>query len=519
MSEGSGTIECMFEDLESLDDDAVLAAVEDAARAEAAAAARGLAAVAELTRRRCAEDGDDHRAWWACDSWDAAAAELSAALNISRGRVSGQMYLAVSVFRRLPRVAELFAQGRLSARVVAVIADRTDLVRDADALTAVDEAVADRAEHWGPLSAYKLEQAVDAVVDRLDPAALRRTRAAARSRDVQIGGRRDPSGTATLWGRLFAADATVLDRRLTAMAREVCEADPRTIAQRRADALGALAAGAQSLACRCGSEQCAGVAAQQSATVVIHVLAEAEALSGGPDPQLAGPEPAVTPFSHTTGLTAFLRQPEPPEPEPTCPQTGGVIVGGGFLPGPMLADLVAGGAEVRPVARPSDAPEPGHRPSRALAEFVRTRDVTCRFPGCEVAAQFCDIDHAIPWPHGPTHASNLRLMCRKDHLLKTFWTGPAGWSDRQFPDGSIEWTSPTGRVYTTVPGSRLLFPDWDTTTAAVCIPGVTAAPADHRGLQMPRRRRTRRAEQADRIRRERALNDARVAERAEPSTF
>jgi hypothetical protein len=44
-----------------------------------------------------------------------------------------------------------------------------------------------------------------------------------------------------------------------------------------------------------------------------------------------------------------------------------------------------------------------------LAEFVRCRDLTCRFPGCEQPAEFCDIDHTVPYQvGGPTHPSNLR---------------------------------------------------------------------------------------------------------------
>ena len=56
---------------------------------------------------------------------------------------------------------------------------------------------------------------------------------------------------------------------------------------------------------------------------------------------------------------------------------------------------------------------------------------------------------------------NLNCLCRKHHLLKTFWTGPDGWTDQQHPDGTITWTSPSGRTYTTYPGSRILFPHWD----------------------------------------------------------
>ena len=57
----------------------------------------------------------------------------------------------------------------------------------------------------------------------------------------------------------------------------------------------------------------------------------------------------------------------------------------------------------------------------ALVDFVRCRDLTCRWPGCDKPAYGCDLDHTVPYPLGPTHASNIKCYCRFQHLLKTFW--------------------------------------------------------------------------------------------------
>src|SRR6202007_511235 len=55
-----------------------------------------------------------------------------------------------------------------------------------------------------------------------------------------------------------------------------------------------------------------------------------------------------------------------------------------------------------------------------LADFVRCRDLTCRAPGCDRPAVFCDLDHTVAYADGGrTHASNLKCLCRKHHLLKT----------------------------------------------------------------------------------------------------
>ncbi|CKL89474.1 Conserved protein of uncharacterised function. Member of Mycobacterium tuberculosis REP13E12 (part1) [Mycobacterium tuberculosis] len=125
-------------ELRDADDAALLAAIEDCARAEVAAGARRLSAIAELTSRRT---GNDQRADWACDGWDCAAAEVAAALTVSHRKASGQMHLSLTL-NRLPQVAALFLAGQLSARLVSIIAWRTYLVRDPEALSLLDAALA-----------------------------------------------------------------------------------------------------------------------------------------------------------------------------------------------------------------------------------------------------------------------------------------------------------------------------------------------------------------------------------------
>ncbi|MBD3783050.1 MAG: HNH endonuclease, partial [Micrococcales bacterium] len=79
-----------------------------------------------------------------------------------------------------------------------------------------------------------------------------------------------------------------------------------------------------------------------------------------------------------------------------------------------------------------------YRPGAALARLVRARDGHCRFPGCHVAARFCDLDHVLPWPTGPTAARNLACLCRRHHRVKQ----RHGWRVDLHPDGSMTWTDP-----------------------------------------------------------------------------
>jgi hypothetical protein len=129
-----------------------------------------------------------------------------------------------------------------------------------------------------------------------------------------------------------------------------------------------------------------------------------------------------------------------------------------------------------------------------------------------VPADKCDIDHTVPYAAGgPTHPSNLKLECRFHHLLKTFWTGIGGWADKQLPDGTVQWRSPSGRIYTTKPGGALFFPVLASPTGELTIP-TAAESAKDRGLMMPRRKKTGYQEQHDRISAERAINEARLAD-------
>ncbi|VBA38323.1 hypothetical protein LAUMK13_02064 [Mycobacterium innocens] len=94
--------------------------------------------------------------------------------------------------------------------------------------------------------------------------------------------------------------------------------------------------------------------------------------------------------------------------------TPGWLVGAdGLITAELIAEL-AQSAKLIPLIHPADAPpEPGYVPSKALADFVRCRDLTCRWPGCDQPAVRCDIDHTIPYAAGgPTHAAKLKCYCR-----------------------------------------------------------------------------------------------------------
>jgi hypothetical protein len=441
-----------------------------AARAENRAAAEQLVVIGQLFAHRYASrsDTDD----WAIDTEAAVAAEVGAALRISQGRAASRLRYARAMRERLPQVGEVFKGGDLDYRAFTTIVYRSDLITDPDVLTTVDAQLAANVARWPSMSQGRLGAQVDKIVARADADAVRRRTEQQADREIWIGAEQD--GLSQIIGALFTVDAHALDTRLNALAATVCAHDPRTTEQRRADALGALAAGADRLGCRCGRADCAAGTRPAASPVTIHVIASQDTLNGGQAP-------------------------------------GCELSADGLITPELIAEL-AKSAKLVPLIHPCDAaPEPGYTPSKALADFVRARDLTCRWPGCDVPAVHCDIDHTIPHAQGgKTHAANTKCYCRTHHLLKTFW----GWHEQQLPDGTLILGSPAGQTYVTTPGSALLFP-----SLCHAVGGMPAPEADppsdycaQRSAMMPKRRRTRTQDRAHRIATERRQNrDARMA--------
>jgi hypothetical protein len=523
-------------DLAALDDAALIDAAAGWARTENAACARKTAVMAELFARRTGLPAGERELWWV-DPQAAVGAELGASQNISAWMALAQAHRGVVLADRLPEIGALFEAGLISEMLVRAIEYRTALVTDEEAIARVDALLAAQVMAWGPLSARKTEHAIDAIVDQVDPGALRRSRKATCERDVQFGSPSDEAGFTSMWARLYAPDAVVLEQRVEQMVRSVCEDDPRTLGERRSEALAAIAAGIPHLGCECGSSECAAVArdATPPAAAVIHVVAEAATVEAAhAEAARDVPPPVSAPGAPDVDATSTGEQGHAPPalcpapaaestqaPAALCPAPPAFVIGAGVMPAPLLAATLDR-ATVREIRHPGDAPpEPHYRPSRALADFVRCRDLTCRWPGCDKPAYDCDIDHTVPWPVGPTHASNTKCYCRFHHLLKTFYCGVGGWREHQLPDATLILTSPTGHTYTTKPGCVQLFPTLCQPTATLWTPGdePTVPPSDSRGVMMPKRRRTRAENLARRIQAERKLNDEYVAERNRPPPF
>ena len=413
--------------------DALLAEVEEAHRAESMLMARKLAAIAALLAHRVEEAAQDDPdpGYSMITGFARATAEVSAALNLSPMGSSHLVGAAEDLDERLPKVAALLAEGRTDWRTVQLIVTRTRLVH-AELIGRLDTSLATRIGRWNCWSRRRIINAVDAAVRAIDPGAAKQRRVAAHD-DRQITVTTHEDGMAHLRGTLAAGAARAFDKRLSQLATSVCPKDPRSLAQRRADALLALTEG-RHLACACDRPQCPAREVDAAPTgtgvrTVINVIATQATVAGHSD------------------------QP-------------GYLEGYGVIDADQVREM-AKTASSRMITPPAVSPAEAlrYQPSAALERWVRCRDVTCRFPGCDRPAGICDLDHTIPFNHadpesgGLTVAWNLACYCREHHRLKTFLGGLSGWQDVQLRDGTIVWTSPTRRVYRTTPGGAELFSD------------------------------------------------------------
>jgi hypothetical protein len=454
---------------EGVADGELIDVMGEATRDESTAIAQRLAAVAELFVRRSGELAECQ--WWVADGCDAVAAEVSAVQNISHARAVAQVQLACNLWHRLPAVARVFMSGLIDVRLVSMIVSRTENVEDA-LMAELDEAIARHCGTWMKLSKTKLRDRVDQWVAKFDAAGVRIPPKVEEGRYFEI----TPAspGMADVCGFIRAEDAAAIDSRLAALAATVCANDPRTTSQLRSDAAGAMGRWEATLVCQCDTPDCPAAgeraAASTAAAAVIHVLAEQGTVAG------------------TSNAPGYLR-------------------GFGILPAESVR-AIAATATLKPVQIPTGPPDPGYRPSAITREFVRWRDVTCRWPGCDRPVAKCDVDHTVPYPGGLTHASDLKHYCGIHHLIKTFHRG---WAEQQKPDGTIILTAPSGHTYVSQAHGAAMFPTLAQSTGDLPSPSVEE-PGGYREVMMPRRTQTREQNRRDRINAERRERSELIAE-------
>ncbi|WP_193048178.1 DUF222 domain-containing protein, partial [Mycolicibacterium baixiangningiae] len=118
----------------ALSDAEIVAASAGWGRVESAAAARKLAAMAEVFRRRTGIDDAADREDWFIDPETSVLSELAAAHHITDRLASAQTHRGVLLANRFPHVAALFEAGLISDLLIRAIVYRTYLITDPDAM-------------------------------------------------------------------------------------------------------------------------------------------------------------------------------------------------------------------------------------------------------------------------------------------------------------------------------------------------------------------------------------------------
>ncbi|WP_299569717.1 HNH endonuclease signature motif containing protein [uncultured Williamsia sp.] len=396
--------------------------------------------------------GIDPRAEFGPDGLERATAEIGAVLNVPAAKAREIIVAGDTARYRLVFTGHALAVGRIDLAGFLLICTRTKLVIDPDLMKILDTHIAQALFDRPPLSRARLIAMVDAIVAMVDPDALvRRKERTAADRDVTIRPDRFQPGASRVSASLPMVDAAAIDARLTAMAGSVHSGDPRSRAQRRADALIALAAGLDHLVCGCQS--CTQPAEDVDVDATVHPAPADDSAPAGDEAPVVdpvAPQPIAPPvgparpvFHIVANLSTLLGLDDHP----------GYLDGRGIIDADTMRALLADAQ--REFLRRDDPTRAAtaastYVPSKKLATLIRCSEICCTFPGCSSPAWNVDLDHTDPFDHhdpghgGQTTRANMKPLCRFHHRTKTF---DKAWRDYQSPLGEAFFQSPTGHMF------------------------------------------------------------------------
>jgi Domain of unknown function (DUF222) len=442
-------------------------------RVESHAAARKLAAVAELDRRNLKPEDAEFTA-----------DELGNALGESRTRAYELIGTAGHLDTHLPGTRAALRDGVVSLGKARIIATATGLLDEAEARAAEAE-VLDRAARLTPGG---LRAAIARAVMEAAPGKARKRRETA-ARFARVERWAEDSGNAALMGRELPPDEVLAcDQRICWWAGELRKAGlDGGMDELRARAyldllLGKDSRPRQDRGTRPGAAP-AGFAGRVTLTVP---LATVTGLADRPG-DLGGLGP-VDPWLARDLATAAATNPKTTWCLTVTDEKGHAVAHGCARPEPKSHPKRAGpgppaetGFTFTPASRdgpPGDygtwrlrtpGPGPGlivtidpittdpcdhrheasgHDPGVMLRHLSQVRHATCTSPICRRPAAQADFEHNTPYEAGGrTCLCNTGPKCRHDHRLKQH----PKWRVDQLPDGTFRWITPSGRTYTTEP--------------------------------------------------------------------
>ncbi|AYF74354.1 HNH endonuclease [Nocardia yunnanensis] len=383
------------------------------------------------------------------DAGESTATEIGIALKVSQRSADDLIELGLGLENRYPATREAFEEGHIDLARVRAISKVLTNASD-DVLDKLESKVAAYAEKAEPA---RVRRNANRWIKEADPEGqAERRKAAEAERYVNITAA--DNGTTVLDAVLPAAGGQAVFERLREMALgQVCGKDPRTISQRRADALVALADGTGRLVCQCGRDDCPRAVVGEAPVArkaLVQVGVSAETLAGLQD------NPAL--LAGFGAIDADLaRQIARHARFEIITESTSTANGAPTADGVEKADAVE---------KTDSAVELRYRPSARIARRARAIDGSCRAPGCQVPAAASDLDHQDRFDHGDPQAggrtteANLGARCRRHHRLKTLADNHRnGWQVIHHSDRRVEWRTPTGESAITTPeGPDYLFP-------------------------------------------------------------
>ncbi len=420
---------------------------------------------------------------------DAARSEIALAARWTEAQAQSRLESARLIHHLLPTAGSALASGEISQAHAGVITEGASRLAAGIGVDALAPNAIREGEAWEILAAAvsqldsratviaarsnrsRTRSAVTRIVDTLDPEGMRRRREhAVRDRGVWVQPEGD--GNSLLISRMSTMQANACLTRVRERAQQMRNAaaqagerDSRGIGELRADALAEIvlvgtsqyrdrctnqhaaktgaafargaAAGGQGTcdqstcdqnACgqsTCGQNACESAASRLRADIDVVITLDA----------------LLALQRLQSDDTAMLRGPSDDED---------------FVPAAEIRDLLVGrdiDVRLRRLVTDSitghllDVSPRRYIPSERMREFIETRDLRCRWPGCNARAtgRGIDIDHAIPFDRGgTTQRANLGALCRRHHLLKTHAGFDVTDSDES---GSCTLLTPSGAEY------------------------------------------------------------------------
>jgi hypothetical protein len=377
--------------------------------------------------------------------------ELALIQNCSRAAATQLWERSTTLLRRLPSTWAALADGLLDwSRARAIAAELGWPARESpdDVLAAVEAVVLPQASG---LSVTRLRSLVRRELIKADPAAAdRRRKQAERDADVTVRGIGDGMGElrATMPYPEAAAVRAEVDAHAHALKRA---GDERPIGQLRSAVLG-------DRVLRPWQER-PTVSAHVEVVAALDTLESAAAGAPG-----AGREPVLIDGEPVTAAMAreLLERLDALCPGGLqAPTDGTLSISITDQDGLLLAAVTRRELEAAVRRGVGLGPPPAvdrYEPTPAHRRYARTRDRTCRQPGCAHRAGWSDLDHVVPHAEGgETDCTNLCCLCRRHHRLKTH---VAGWRYVMSSDGVLYVTTPSGVTRTSrPPGMRNGTPD------------------------------------------------------------